>query len=155
MSRATWVFSKETDHFQLRGYHPVSPAFPDRSFSNLFCNSLTGQGPGHAESHDPGCATLLGLAHNRFGLFPVRSPLLRESRLFSFPRGTEMVHFPRFAPHPLFYSGVGNTALPVLGFPIRKSPDRSLFATHRSFSQLTTSFIASRRQGIHRTLLVA
>jgi hypothetical protein len=66
-----------------------------------------------------------------------------------------MVHFPRFASRPLFYSGTDNTALPVLGFPIRKSPDRSLFATHRSFSQLTTSFIASRRQGIHRTLLVA
>ena len=33
----------------------------------------------------------------RFGLFPVRSPLLRESRLISFPRGTEMFHFPRLA----------------------------------------------------------
>ena len=33
----------------------------------------------------------------RFGLFPVRSPLLRESRLISFPRGTEMFHFPPFA----------------------------------------------------------
>ena len=32
-----------------------------------------------------------------FGLFPVRSPLLRKSRLISFPRGTEMFHFPRFA----------------------------------------------------------
>jgi hypothetical protein len=33
----------------------------------------------------------------RFRLGPVRSPLLRESRLLSFPRGTEMFHFPRFA----------------------------------------------------------
>ena len=33
----------------------------------------------------------------RFGLFPVRSPLLRESRLISFPAGTEMFHFPAFA----------------------------------------------------------
>jgi hypothetical protein len=32
-----------------------------------------------------------------FRLFRVRSPLLAESLLFSFPRGTEMVHFPRFA----------------------------------------------------------
>ena len=30
----------------------------------------------------------------RFGLFRVRSPLLAESLLFSFPPGTEMVHFP-------------------------------------------------------------
>ena len=36
-----------------------------------------------------------------FGLFRVRSPLLAESLLFSLPRGTEMVHFPRFAPASL------------------------------------------------------
>ena len=33
----------------------------------------------------------------RFGLFPLRSPLLRESRLISFPSGTEMFHFPELA----------------------------------------------------------
>jgi hypothetical protein len=36
-----------------------------------------------------------------------------------------------------------------LGFPIRKSPDHSLLAASRSLSQLTTSFIAYLRQGIH------
>ena len=36
-----------------------------------------------------------------------------------------------------------------LGFPIRKSPDHRLLASSRSLSQLTTSFIASLRQGIH------
>jgi hypothetical protein len=35
------------------------------------------------------------------------------------------------------------------GFPIRTSPDHSLLAAPRSFSQLTTSFIAYLRQGIH------
>ena len=37
------------------------------------------------------------LTQTRFGLFPVRSPLLRESLLLSFPDGTEMVQFPSFA----------------------------------------------------------
>jgi hypothetical protein len=37
------------------------------------------------------------LAHARFGLFRVRSPLLAESLLISLPRGTEMFQFPRFA----------------------------------------------------------
>ena len=32
-----------------------------------------------------------------FGLFPVRSPLLRESLLFSFPAGTKMFQFPAYA----------------------------------------------------------
>jgi hypothetical protein len=33
----------------------------------------------------------------RFRLFPVRSPLLGESRLISLPPGTEMFHFPGLA----------------------------------------------------------
>ena len=36
-------------------------------------------------------------ARKRFGLLPVRSPLLGESLLFSLPRGTKMFQFPRFA----------------------------------------------------------
>jgi hypothetical protein len=52
-----------------------------------------------------GLVTLLTRSYNpygtrrcdRFGLFRVRSPLLSESLLFSFPPGTEMVHFPGFA----------------------------------------------------------
>ena len=35
------------------------------------------------------------LTHAGFRLFPFRSPLLGESRLISFPRGTEMCQFPR------------------------------------------------------------
>ena len=41
------------------------------------------------------------------------------------------------------------------GFPIRKSAGRSLFAAHRSLSQLVTSFFGSWCQGIHLMLLFA
>jgi len=37
------------------------------------------------------------LRRQRFGLFPVRSPLLGESLLFSLPAGTKMFQFPAFA----------------------------------------------------------
>ena len=37
-----------------------------------------------------------------------------------------------------------------VGCPIRRSPDRSLLAAPRGFSQRATSFVASRRQGIHQ-----
>ena len=85
--------------------------------------------------------------HDRFGLFPVRSPLLRESLLFSFPPGTEMFQFPGFAPCI--------TGYPInrVGCPIRKSADQLLFAHPRSLSQLITSFFASKSQGILRTPL--
>ena len=76
------------------------------------------------------------------GMVPFRSPLLRESRLISFPPGTEMFHFPGFRlEHPM-YSGADSPVLPGLGFPIRTPPDQCVFAAPRRFSQLATSFIA-------------
>ena len=48
----------------------------------------------------------------------------------------------------------GFQAFSLEGCPIRKSPDRRLFAPPRSLSQLTTSFIASESQGIRHTLLI-
>ena len=48
--------------------------------------------------------------HYRFGLFPVRSPLLRKSLLFSFPAPTQMFQFSAFA-HLRVYS------LQLYGFP--------------------------------------
>ena len=58
-------------------------------------------------------------------LFRFRSPLLSESRLMSFPRATEMFQFTRFAS----CSYVFTAGYLTVGFPIRKSPDRSLFAS--------------------------
>ena len=60
----------------IRGYHPLWPAFPDGSGSNI-------------------AAT---------GLVRFRSPLLAESRLMSFPPGTEMFQFPGFASHTYEFS---------------------------------------------------
>ena len=51
------------------------------------------------------------LTYRRFWLFPVRSPLLRESHLLSLPEGTEMVQFPSLAPRPLLNSEAG---IPIL-----------------------------------------
>ena len=64
--------------FRVRGYHPLWPNFPDRS-TNTCPITVT-------------------------GLVPVRSPLLRESRLISFPPGTEMFQFPGFAPNTYGFS---------------------------------------------------
>jgi hypothetical protein len=56
--------------FRLRGYHPLSPDFPDRSANSIAkCRRL----------------------------FPFRSPLLWESRLMSVPPLTEMFQFSGFA----------------------------------------------------------
>ena len=146
--------TREPHPFRLRGLHPVSPTIPDRSARNSVCHSPASSQRRHVRPCNTVDTTLASLAYRRFRLFPLRSPLLGESRLLSLPPGTEMVHFPGLAA-PRYVFRWRDRGLPSMGCPIRKSPGQSLFAAHRSLSQLTTSFIAGLRQGIHRTPLVA
>ena len=81
------------------------------------------------------------------GLVRVRSSLLAESRLMSFPPASEIFQFAGFAPR-----GYGFTARyhpRVVGCPIRRSRDQRALAPPPSYSQRATSFSASRCQGIH------
>ena len=65
--------------FRLRGFHPLRPAFPDCSANLQLLHELAFQ----IRPTTPDM-----VAHIRFGLFPLRSPLLGESRLITFPAGT-------------------------------------------------------------------
>lgn len=90
----------------------------------------------------------------RFGLVPVRSPLLRESRLISFPRGTKMLQFPRL-PSPALWIEAGiaphyRRRVAPFGY-LRVKGSMHLAG---ALSLLATPFIGSQRQGIHRTPLV-
>src|SRR5215471_10752347 len=126
--RATWDPVRESLEFRLRGYHPLCRRFPTSSATQTICNSLPDQQLRLDGPATPVTQRLLALTRNWFGLFPFRSPLLRESRLLSLPAGTEMFHFPALPPPALcVQAGVtGNYARS--GFPIRKSPDRRLVA---------------------------
>ena len=85
--------------------------------------------------------------HVWFGLLRVRSPLLAESLLFSFPAGNEMFQFPAFA------SLSGCQAFCLTGCPIRRSGGLRLFAPYPGFSQLITSFFAPESLGIRHVPL--
>ena len=78
-----------------------------------------------------------------FGLFPVRSPLLRESLFAFFSSGYLDVSVPRVASSNLCIQVTVPAHYSQLGFPIRKSPDQSLLAAPRGISLLTASFIGS------------
>ena len=69
---------------RIRASHPLWINFPDDS-SRIMCTMPWSYNPARASPH------------GRFGLFPVRSPLLGESFLFSLPGGTKMFQFPPFA----------------------------------------------------------
>ena len=68
----------------IRNSHPLWLNFPDHSIPGVGARTW---------SYYPCGAS----PQRRFGLFPVRSPLLGESLLFSLPGGTKMFQFPPLA----------------------------------------------------------
>ena len=123
------------------GYHYAQSRFAYRALT--VCGGPF-QGPS-ARDHDTRSWSYYpdtALRQRRFGLFPVRSPLLGESLLFSLPGGTKMFQFPPLA------SLLSRDTAEAVGCPIRKSAGQGLFAPNRGLSQLITSFIASVSQGI-------
>jgi hypothetical protein len=89
-----------------------------------------------------------------FRLFPVRSPLLGESRLLSLPRLTEMFQFGRFPPQALCVQTWVTGHDPGRVSPFGHPRITAFLAAPRGFSQPDASFIGSWRQGIHREPLV-
>ncbi len=72
----------------------------------------------------------------------------RNHACFLFLRVLRWFTSPGSPRHPMDSDGDNGCSHP-LGSPIRISPDHSLLATPRGFSQLTTSFFACLRLGIH------
>jgi hypothetical protein len=113
VSRAPWYSGTrpEPATFRLQDCHLLWCAVPGISARLLVCDSMW-----------PSPTTPVRPKPVRFGLIRVRSPLLTESQLFSLPRGTEMVHFPRFASSTLCIHVVG---LPHSDIPGSKRACRS------------------------------
>jgi hypothetical protein len=126
--RATWDTVRKSQRFRLRGYHPLYRRFPTSSATHAIFYSLPDQQLRLDGPATPNAQRLLAMTRARFGLFPFRSPLLRESRLLSLPVGTEMFHFPTLPPPALCVQAGAMSHYAHSGFPIRKSPDRSLVA---------------------------
>ena len=89
------------------------------------------------------------VAHTGLGSSPFARRYFGNKQLFSFPLGTEMFHFPRFALHIVKY----------MIFKSCEFPHSEIFgskvATHlpEAYRSYATSFIASLCQGIHHTPL--
>ena len=121
--RVWWYSGSPTrrGHRRLRGSHPLRLAVPGDSADMTHPVGPTscdmGVGPYNPDRPHKGA--------RRFGLFPVRSPLLRESRLIPLPRGTEMFQFPR-CPARAYRFSAHCSRSPVSGLPHSDSDGSSL-----------------------------
>ena len=112
------VPSKE---FRVRGFHPLRRAFPGPS---PLLPSISGR------------------------LLRVRSPLLAQCPLISFPAATEMVQFAAFA------SAYCRCPLARAGSPIRTPRPRRPLSAPPRFSQTGASFVASHCLSIRPSRLI-
>ena len=109
---------REVDELRVRACHLLWGGFPAASTAHQLCHSLAYCTFGLLNPATPTRQRRAAMRTGRFGLFPVRSPLLGESRSIYFPAVTEMFHFTAFA---LAWWLIGPP-----GCPIRKSTAQSL-----------------------------
>ena len=88
------------------------------------------------------------LTRHRFRLLPVRSPLLRESRVDVFSSRYLDGSVPWVSLPCTMDSCMTDGHRRPPGYPIRPFADLGMFAPPRNFSQLTTAFIARELLGI-------
>jgi hypothetical protein len=129
--------------FSLGGWTPhIQPGFHEPEFNRWAGQfTITGLSPSAARHSNASFVSWF----IRF-----RSPLLTESLLLSFPVDTEMFHFSTFASSAYTFSGrypCGWVA------PFRYPEITAWLPAPSGFSQVPTSFIASRHQDIHHVPL--
>ena len=135
------------------GCYRLWPGFPSCSVTRAVCNSSEDQQLFQVGPTTPMTQRLPALTRHRFGLFPFRSPLLRESRFLSSPPGTEMFQFPGLARSALCVqaevTGHDSSRVSPFGNPWVYG----WLTPHQGLSQPPTSFFASQCLGIHRVPL--
>ena len=129
----------------------MDPALPLRDSHPLWWRLPTPSSP-----HGPlgvGPTTPVVPEHHWFGLSPVRSPLLRASRLISLRRATEMVQFAHGPPACLWVQQAvsGHHARRVAPFGLSGLLARMQLPLN--VSPVSASFFGLQRRGILRVLV--
>ena len=146
---------REVVAFRLRDDCPLWCTVPRASAIRQLCNSSRAtHGPEQAP-YNPEPATRARGHRPGLGWIPFRSPLLGESRLISFPRGTEMFQFPGLPPTCLCIQHVVTPHYRRWVSPFGNPRIIGCSAPPRGLSQPSTSFIDSWCQGIHHVPLTS
>ncbi len=111
----------EAARFRLRGRYPLWPAVPCSSPTTQLCNSPTRRQADQLEPYNPLTTTAAACHVMRVWAVPFSLATTQGVEISFLSSGYLDVSVPQLAsPHPM-YSGASTTALPVVGFPIRRS----------------------------------
>ena len=149
------IASRKAASFRLRGSHPLWLTFPGHSSTRQLAHFPRSSVQTSDTILQPPICNAHGLTHIGFRLFPFRSPLLWESNFFLFLRVLRCFTSPRSLPQTYIFSKGISRHYPGWVAPFGHPRIKARLAAPRGFSQLTTSFIASWRQGIHHLPLIA
>ncbi len=149
------IASRKVARFRLRDYHPLWWTFPGPSSIEQLGNFPGFPYKPPTLSYDPRYATRTGLHIPGLGCSHFARRYFENRGFFLFLRVLRCFTSPRSPPQTYVFGKGISRHYPGWVAPFGHPRIKACLAAPRSFSQLTTSFIASWRQGIHHLPLVA
>jgi hypothetical protein len=147
--------TRKSARFRLQDCYPLWCGFPSTSTNERICDFPTRRQTDQSGPATPRRQRLPSITSSGFGLFPFRSPLLRESRFLSFPPVTKMFQFTGLPPAALWIQAEAHAHYHVWVSPFGDPGIKGWSAPPPGLSQPPTSFIGSWRQGIHRVPFIS
>jgi hypothetical protein len=122
-------FRSEAVQFRLRGRYPLRRAVPCTSPTTQLCNSPTRRQTDHLKPYNPATTTAAACHVVTVWALPLSLATTQGVEVSFLSSGYLDVSVPQLAStHPM-YSGTSTSALPLVGFPIRKSRDQRSVST--------------------------
>lgn len=153
MLRGTREYRKRDEYFSPTGLSPTMAALSRAIRLNI--RFVTLRPPGTTINRYPTtplCQRAPAYSRVGLGCYPFAHHYLGNHCYFLFLGVLRCFNSPRHPTTPMY----SVQHIPCgMGCPIRKSTGQSVFAAHRSLSQLATSFVGNRCQGIHHMLFLS
>ena len=122
-------FRSEAAQFRLRGRYPLRRAVPCTSPTTQLCNSPTRRQTDQLKPYNPAVTTAAACHVTTVWALPLSLATTQGVEVSFLSSGYLDVSVPQLASSHPMYSGASTTALPVVGFPIRRSRGQRLVST--------------------------
>ena len=122
-------FRSEAAQFRLRGRYPLRRAVPCTSPTTQLCNSPIRRQTDQLKPYNPAVTTAAAYHVTTVWALPLSLATTQGVEVSFLSSGYLDVSVPQLASSHPMYSGTSTTALPVVGFPIRKSRGQRLVST--------------------------